>query len=293
MTYTMTHASQKADADFISHAMKAPMLTLSEERALITAWHNDRDESALHHLTTSHHRLVVSLAHKFRHYGLPVSDLIQEGMIGLLQAADRFDLTRDVRFSTYAIWWIRSSIQDYILRNWSIVRTGTTAAQKSLFFNLRRLRAKIEGTSGTSLSTDEKRDEIAKTLGVSIKEVEAMEQRMGSGDQSLNAVISDDGQDEWMALLPDQRPNPEEIITQTRDSKARSLWLADALARLPERERAIIRSRHLTQEVVTLEDLGKSLGISKERVRQLETRAMEKLKDHLVKRPDYSDLVVS
>ncbi len=291
MTYPNNNATHKADADFISHAMKAPMLTHDEERALIAAWHDRGDKSALHRLTTAHHRLAVSLAHKFRHYGLPISDLIHEGVIGLLQAADRFDVTRDVRFSTYAIWWIRSSIQDYILRNWSIVRTGTTAAQKSLFFNLRRLRAKIEGTSGTSLSTDEKRDEIAKTLGVSIKDVEAMEQRMGSGDQSLNAVINDDGQDEWMALLPDQRPNPEEIITQTRDSKTRSAWLADALARLPERERAIIQSRHLTQEVVTLEDLGKSLGISKERVRQLETRAMERLKDHLVKRESFADLI--
>jgi RNA polymerase sigma-32 factor len=291
MTYPNNNATHKANADFISHAMKAPMLTHNEERALIAAWHDRRDESALHRLTTAHHRLAVSLAHKFRHYGLPVSDLIQEGVIGLLQAADRFDLARDVRFSTYAIWWIRSAIQDYILRNWSIVRTGTTAAQKSLFFNLRRLRAKIEGTSGTSLSMDEKRDEIAKTLGVSTKDVEAMEQRMGFGDQSLNAVISDDGQDEWIALLPDQRPNPEEIITQTRDSKTRSAWLSDALVRLPDRERAIIRSRHLTQEVVTLEDLGKSLGISKERVRQLETRAMERLKDHLIKRENFTDLI--
>jgi RNA polymerase sigma-32 factor len=169
-------------------------------------------------------------------------------------------------------------MQDYILRNWSIVRTGTTAAQKSLFFNLRRLRAKIERTQGTEGLGPEGRQKIATELKVSLKDVEDMEGRLSGGDNSLNATVGEDGEEEWQNFLADDRPNPEEIVMGMRDAKTRSQWLEDALGTLSDREAKIIRDRHLQYETVTLEDLGKELGVSKERVRQLEARAMEKLK---------------
>ena len=198
-----------------------------------------------------------------------------------MQAANRFDPERDVRFSTYATWWIRAAMQDYILRNWSIVRTGTTAAQKSLFFNLRRLRAKIESKKEREgLSPDDK-NKIAKKLKVKVKDVEAMEGRLSGIDQSLNATIGEDGSDDWQSLLSDDGPNPEDVVIGMKDAQTRSQWLNDALGDLSDRERMIIRERHLGDEVVTLEELGKELGVSKERVRQLEARAMDKLKSSL------------
>jgi len=221
------------------------------------------------------------MATKFRNYGLPVGDLIQEGNVGLMQAAARFDPARELRFSTYATWWIRAAIQDYVLRNWSIVRTGTTAAQKSLFFNLRRLRAQIEGKQEHEGLGDKGRKKIAETLKVKVSEVESMEQRLFTGDQSLNTPMGEDGNDEWQSLLPDNRPNPEEIVVGMKDKQTRSQWLQDALGGLDDRERKIISERHLTYEVVTLETLGKQLGVSKERVRQLEARAMEKMRSSL------------
>ncbi len=221
---------------------------------------------------------MIAIASRFRNYGLPVGDLIQEGNIGLMQAASRFDPGRDVRFSTYASWWIRSSIQDYVLRNWSIVRTGTTAAQKSLFFNMRRLRANIERSSEREGLDDEGRRKIAGELNVRVQDVEEMEGRLSGADQSLNATIGEDGDNDWQSFLSDDRPNPEEIVQGTKDAQSRSLWLNEALRGLSDREQTIIRERHLGQETVTLEDLGKELGVSKERVRQIEQRAMEKLK---------------
>lgn len=291
----MTHIDDSQTRTFntnrIRGAMKARMLSREEENALARAWLDHKDEKALHTLITTHERLAVSVASKFRAYGLPLGDLIQEGTIGLLEAANRFDPNRDIRFSTYAVWWIRATIQDYILRNWSIVRTGTTAAQKSLFFNLRRLRARIEGEQGPNSSADETRKRIAANLHVPLKDVEEMEQRLNGGDASLNATIGAEGEDEWLALLPDQRPNPEDIVVGMRDAKTRSRWLAEALGELSERERTIITRRHLASKAVTLEDLGITLGVSKERVRQLETRAMEKLKTHLTAHvPERADL---
>jgi RNA polymerase sigma-32 factor len=228
-------------------------------------------------------RLVVAMASKFRNYGLPLGDLIQEGNIGLMEAAKRFEPERELRFSTYATWWIRSSMQDYVLRNWSIVRTGTTAAHKSLFFNLRRLRAKIESHNEHEGLGEEGRAKIARELNVTIKDVEAMEARLGGGDQSLNARIGEDGEEEWQNFLADDRPNPEDVVIGMRDASTRSKWLADALNELSDREQTIIRERHLRHENVTLEDLGKELGVSKERVRQLEQRAMSKLRDSIGK----------
>ena len=273
--------TQKANLDYIRTSMNEPLLEREYESQLAKRWKYQQDEKAMHELVRAYARLVIAAASKFKHYGLPIGDLIQEGNIGLMQAANRFEPEREVRFSTYAAWWIRASIQDYILRNWSIVRTGTTAAQKSLFFNLRRLRAKIDGAAAENGLTAEGRDKISKILGVKLKEVEDMEARMSGGDQSLNARLSEDGDDEFQSFLPDNRPNPEDIVIGIKDSSTRSKWLNSALKTLSDREQRIIRERHLQYETVTLEDLGKKLGVSKERVRQLEARAMEKLKQNL------------
>ncbi len=278
MAHIDDQTTQKANLSYIRNSMAEPLLEKEHELDLARRWRDKGDEKALHELVRSYTRLVVSAAAKFRNYGLPMGDLIQEGNIGLMQAANRFEPERELRFSTYANWWIRSAMQDYILRNWSIVRTGTTAAQKSLFFNLRRLRAKIERDNGTEGLNDAGRMKIATELQVNLKDVEEMEGRLSGADNSLNATVSDDGEEEWQNFLKDDRPNPEEIVTQMKDAKTRSKWLEDALSTLSDREQKIIRDRHLQYETVTLEDLGKELGVSKERVRQLEARAMEKLK---------------
>ncbi|HZS82424.1 MAG TPA: RNA polymerase factor sigma-32 [Stellaceae bacterium] len=269
--------TQKANLSFIKTSMKQPLLLRDHEFELARQWREDGDVAALHELVRSYTRLVVATAARFRNYGLPMGDLVQEGNVGLMQAASRFEPDREVRFSTYAAWWIRSAMQDYILRNWSIVRTGTTAAQKSLFFNLRRLRAKIEDASGRGL-THEGRQTIARELKVEIGEVEAMETRLGAVDQSLNAPISDSGEDDWQDFLSDGRPSPEDVVIGLRDSETRSRWLAEALRELSPRERTIIAQRRLREEGATLEELGRALGVSKERVRQLEHRALLKLR---------------
>ena len=273
--------TQKANLGYIRTAMDQPLLEKDHELDLARRWREHGDEKALHELVRSYTRLVIAMASKFRNYGLPMGDLVQEGNIGLMQAAARFDPARELRFSTYATWWIRASIQDYVLRNWSIVRTGTTAAQKSLFFNLRRLRAKIERVKEQEGLDDKDRKAIAKKLNVKVKEVTAMESRLSGADQSLNVRIGENGEDEWQSLLADDRPNPEDIVIGMKDAQTRSAWLRTALGALDSREQKIIRDRHLTDETVTLEDLGKELGISKERVRQLESRAMDKLRHEL------------
>ena len=278
MTHIDDPQTQKANKDYIRNAMNEPLLEKEHELDLARRWRDKRDERALHELTRSYIRLVVSIAAKFRNYGLPMGDLIQEGNIGLMMAAERFDPDRELRFSTYASWWIKSCIQDYVLRNWSIVRTGTTAAQKSLFFNFRRLRSKLESKNESEGLSDSDRAEIANDLNVKVKDVEAMEGRLSGGDSSLNAVMSEDGETDWQSMLKDDGPSPEDVAIMTKDAKTRSEWLEKALGALPEREQKIIRERHLRYETVTLEDLGKSLGISKERVRQLEARAMDRLK---------------
>jgi RNA polymerase sigma-32 factor len=281
MAYTDDQSTQKANLGYIRSSMSEPMLEREHEFDLATRWREKGDERALHELVRSYTRLVIATAARFKNYGLPMGDLIQEGNLGLMQAANRFEPERDVRFSTYATWWIRASIQDYILRNWSIVRTGTTAAQKSLFFNMRRLRARIDGAATETGLTSEGRIKIAKELGVRVKDVEDMEGRMSKGDQSLNAMISAEGEEEIGSFLADTRPNPEEVVTEMKDAQARSKWLNDALKKLSDREQHIIRERHMQFETVTLEDLGKKLGVSKERVRQIEARAMEKLRGTL------------
>jgi RNA polymerase sigma-32 factor len=235
-------------------------------------------------------RLVISTATRFRNYGLPMSDLMQEGAVGLMQAAARFEPEREVRFSTYAAWWIRSAMQDYILRNWSVVRTGTTAAQKALFFNLRRLRARLEDGGGTL--DDRGRALIAEELSVNVTEVEAMEMRLSSADQSLNAPIGTEGEDQWQDFMADDRPTPEQSVTLARDGRTRSIWLAQALGELSAREQIIIKERRLSDDGRTLEQLGQKLGISKERVRQIEHRALEKLRSSVLQRSEERRRVV-
>jgi RNA polymerase sigma-32 factor len=280
--------TQRANLTFIKASMREPLLSRDHEFELARSWREDGKEDALHELVRAYTRLVVSTASRFRNYGLPMGDLVQEGNVGLMQAAARFEPDREVRFSTYAAWWIRSAMQDYILRNWSIVRTGTTAAQKSLFFNLRRLRAKIEDASSNGALTQAGRHKIATELNVDVQEVEAMEMRLSGADQSLNAPISDSGEDDWQDFLADQRPSPEDVVIGMRDSTTRSKWLAEALGELSPRERTIIAQRRLRDDGATLEELGKELGVSKERVRQLEHRAMLKLKESMMRRVEVS-----
>lgn len=283
--------TKRANLRYFKAVMNAPMLERETEFQLARQWRDDGDEDALHQLVQAYARLVVSAASKFRNYGLPIGDLVQEGNIGLMQAAARFDPERDVRFSTYATWWIRSAMQDYILRNWSIVRTGTTAAQKSLFFNFRRLRAKIEQPSAPLL-TDANRLHIAEELNVPVKDVESMEQRLSASDKSLNAPVSEDGGD-WQEFLPDTRPTPESTTVTIKSMETRSKWLEEAVETLPPREQLIIRRRRLRDNGDTLEELGRQLGVSKERVRQLENRALGKIRDVLApKISQLSDLLV-
>lgn len=281
----MANTGQSAgnpDRSFVRKAMKAPMLEAEHERDLARRWRENNDERALHELTTAYMRLVISMASKFRHYGLPLADLVQEGNVGLMQAAARFEPSREVRFSTYASWWIRSSIQDYVLRNWSIVRTGTTAAQKSLFFNLRRLRAKIDDT-GDAVMTAANKKWVSEHLGVPERDVESMASRLSGSDRSLNAPLAVDGDAQWQDLLPDESATPDQIVMEEHDNAKRKEWIAEALQVLNERETLIISERRLTDDSVTLEVLGKRLGISKERVRQIEHQALNKLKKTLTK----------
>jgi len=278
-------ARRSADPDrrFLRRAMDEKLLERDEEQELARRWKDQRDEAALHNLTQAYMRLVISVASRFRKYGLPFADLVQEGNVGLMEAAARFEPDRDVRFSTYAAWWIRSSIQDYVLRNWSIVRTGTTSAQKTLFFNLRRVRAMIDDV-GTTMSP-EQRAKIATLLRVKESDVEAMSSRLAASDRSLNAPMGEDGDATWMDFLPDEQPAPEDDVMLRHDSAKRVGWVRDAMQVLTEREQLIIRERKLNDdEVVTLEALGDRLGISKERVRQIEHQALGKLSKALKSR---------
>lgn len=268
---------------FVRAAMRAPYLKRDEERDLAERWRDKHDQQALNRITLSHMRLVIAMATKFRHFGLPVSDLVQEGHVGLLEAAARFEPERGVRFSTYATWWIRASMQDFILRNWSIVRGGTSSSQKALFFNLRRLRARL--ANGTeSLSGDALYKEVSAALGVPEADVAMMDSRLSAPDSSLNAPLADEsGSAERQDFLVDGEPLPDEVVGELIDLERRACWLNSALSALNDRELRIIKQRRLREEGATLEELGLALGISKERVRQIEARAMEKLKAALIR----------
>ena len=280
MTQFSANETRQSDNSYIRYTMQQPLLEREHEVELATKWRDEGDDRAMHELVMAYARIVVSAAARYRYYGLSNGDLIQEGNIGLMQAAKRFDPDRGVRFSTYAAWWIRASIQDHILRNWSIVRTGTTAAHKSLFFKLRRLRARIGEADGGPLS-HEGRQKIAETIGVSVADVTVMEQRLSGADGSLNAAVSQESESEAQDFLADDRPNPEQVVIELHDGEVLSRWLNDALSELSQRERLIIMKRRLQDEGATLEQLGGVLGVSKERVRQLEHRALKKLRKSL------------
>lgn len=278
------------------NAMKAELLDAETELQLAYAWRDQRDEKALHRLITAYMRLAISMAAKFRRYGAPMNDLIQEASLGLMKAADKFDPDRGVRFSTYAVWWIKASIQDYVMRNWSMVRTGSTSQQKALFFNMRRVQAQIEreaAANGKELDSHQLRQMIASEVGVPLRDVEAMEGRLSGSDYSLNARQStdEDGR-EWIDALEDDRPHAEEVVTATYDHKQLRNWLNSALNGLNEREKFIVHARRLREDPRTLKSLGDELGLSKERVRQIEANALEKLRNVLKSEsPQVQDLL--
>lgn len=273
----------RMDPNLLRYAMKLPTLSAAEEGELTRAWISARDERALRKLVSAHLRMVISQATRYRSYGLPFPDLVQEGAVGLMQAAERFDPAREVRFSTYAVWWIRAAIQDYVLRNWSVVRIGTTHVEKRLFFNLRRLRAKIAQSGPSALDTDQSAA-LARELDVSIGAIESIEARLSSRDRSINEPFGEGSDSEWQDLIADERATPEEQTIENCDARTRSRRLAAALQQLPSREETIIRRRHLVENGATLEDLSHDLGVSKERVRQLEKRALGRLQTILTQR---------
>jgi RNA polymerase sigma-32 factor len=262
--------------------MKAELLDAETERRLAYAWRDDRDVESLHRLINAYMRLAISMAAKFKRYGAPMNDLIQEAGLGLMKAADKFDPDRGVRFSTYAVWWIKASIQDYVMRNWSMVRTGSTSSQKSLFFNMRRVQAQLERearSSGIRLDQHQLHQKIATEVGVPLRDVEMMEGRLSGADFSLNAVQSaDEAGREWIDALEDAATQAEELVQERHDRRQLRKWLVTALQSLNDRERFIITERKLRERPRTLESLGTELGLSKERVRQLEAGAFQKMR---------------
>lgn len=273
------------DRTMSRQAMKAELLDAETELALAYAWRDHRDEAALHRLITAYMRLAISMASKFRRYGAPMNDLIQEAGVGLMKAADKFDPDRGVRFSTYAVWWIKASIQDYVMRNWSLVRTGSTSSQKTLFFNMRRVQARLERDAmarGEALDPHQLREQIAREVGVPLQDVEMMEGRLSGSDYSLNATqASDDEGREWIDVLEDDSIQASVRIEQRHDAEKLREWLLTALQGLNDRERFIVRERKLREVPRTLESLGDELGLSKERVRQLEAAAFAKMRKSL------------
>ena len=255
-----------------------PILDKEEEQMLALRWRDKGDASAAHMLVTSHLRLVAKLAMKYRGYGLPLADLVSEGNIGLMKAVRKFDPDLGFRLSTYAMWWIKAAITEYILKSWSMVKLGTVASQKKLFFSLRKLKSRLNILDGSELTLDQAK-RISKAAGVSTDEVVNMNRRLASRDLSLNAPMSsdEDGGIEFQDALIDERANPERMVAEREEFGHRSALLRDAVQTLPERERRIFTERQLQDDPVTLEELGQAYGISRERVRQLEARALYKV----------------
>jgi RNA polymerase sigma-32 factor len=263
-------------ARYLEEIRRFPMLEPNEEFMLAKRWQEHADQEAAHKLVTSHLRLVARIAMGYRGYGLPIGEVISEGNVGLMQAVKRFEPDRGFRLATYAMWWIRASIQEYILRSWSLVKMGTTAAQKKLFFNLRRVKGQIQALEDGDLRPDQVKL-IAKRLGVAEEDVVSMNRRL-SGDTSLNAPLRADADSgEWQDWLVDEDPNQEEQLAESEELSHRRGYLANALGTLNERERRIFEARRLTDEPATLEDLSAEFGVSRERIRQIEVRAFEKV----------------
>ncbi len=280
----MSTTFQNGEGSVARIAMAAELLDADTELKLARAWRDEGCEQSLHRLVSAYMRLAISMAAKYRRYGAPMSDLTQEASVGLMKAASKFDPDRGVRFSTYAVWWIKASIQDYVMRNWSLVRTGSTSSQKALFFNMRRVRARLEAklsAEGDTPTSDEIRREVAAELGVPLRDVEMMEARLSGSDFSLNAQQSGEEGREWVETLEDDGPGAEEEVTRTRDLGVARGWLQDAFGALTEREKMIIAARKLADQPETLESLGTKLKLSKERVRQLEAQALKKMRTRL------------
>ena len=263
--------------NLVDFSRKSKILEKEEEFYHIEKWQIDRNSKSLQIILNSYLRLAVSYAKKYTSYGLPLDDLIHEGVLGIMHALEKFDVSKDFRLSTYASWWIRASIQDYILKNWSVVKTGSTASQKALFFNLRKIKQKISDLSSEFMGQNEI-DTVSKMLNVKSLEVQNMESRLSGGDVYLNQKIDNESENDLMSLMQDDRPNPEEVVESTNDTKLKKQYIEQAILSLNERERTIIKLRKLKEKSITLDELGKTLKISKERVRQIETKALEKLK---------------
>src|SRR6476646_3223177 len=261
---------------YLAEIRKFPMLEPEREYMLAKCWREHDDRDAAHRLVTSHLRLVAKIAMGYRGYGLPISEVVSEGTVGLMQTVKRFEPEKGFRLATYAMWWIKASIQEYILRSWSLVKMGTTANQKKLFFNLRKAKSKISALDEGDLRPDQVQI-IAKRLGVTEQDVVDMNRRLG-GDSSLNAPIRDDGESgEWQDWLVDDAPSQERILAESEESDNRHTALVSALDVLNERERRIFEARRLAEDPITLEELASEFGVSRERVRQIEVRAFEKV----------------
>ena len=263
-------------ARYLEEIRRFPMLSKDEEFMLAHRWREHGDTEAAHRLVTSHLRLVAKIAMGYRGYGLPVSELVSEGNVGMMQAVKRFDPDRGFRLATYAMWWIRASIQEYILHSWSLVKMGTTAAQKKLFFNLRKLKGQLQAIDDGDLP-DETVSEIARRLDVPAEEVVSMNRRMTGGDRSLNAPLRADGDSEWIDWLASGEDDQEEAIADAEEHDHRRDMLVRAMDCLNDRERHIFTERRLQDEPRTLEELSGVYGVSRERVRQIEVRAFEKV----------------
>ncbi|KON64133.1 RNA polymerase sigma factor RpoH [Komagataeibacter europaeus] len=261
---------------YLRDIRKFPMLSPEEELRLSRRWKDKGDTEAAHKLVTSHLRLVAKIAMGYRGYGLPVGELISEGNIGMMQAVRRFDPDRGFRLATYAMWWIRAAIQEYILHSWSLVKIGTTAAQKKLFFNLRRLKGQMQAIDDGDLQPEQV-NKIAQSLGVPEQDVVNMNRRLAAPDHSLNAPLRMDGEGEWQDWLVDDNDNQEETLAQSEEYSGRQALLANAMKSLNDRERNILTERRLKDEPATLEELSHVYNISRERVRQIEVRAFEKV----------------
>ncbi|MCA3255780.1 MAG: RNA polymerase sigma factor RpoH [Alphaproteobacteria bacterium] len=278
---------------YLAEIRKFPLLKPEEEYMLAKRWEEHQDPEAAHKLVTSHLRLVAKIAMGYRGYGLPVSELIAEGNIGLMQGVKKFEAEKGFRLATYAMWWIRASIQEFILRSWSLVKIGTTAAQKKLFFNLRRMKGRINALEEGDLRPEDVK-QIATTLKVSEDDVISMNRRMAmGGDTSLNLRMSEDGEGEWQDWLTDEGPLQDQIVAERQESDVRHQLLVEAMEDLNERERHILTERRLAEDPRTLEELSQEYGISRERVRQIEVRAFEKLQRGIRKRASEARLLES
>ena len=271
----------KLSNNLVEYSRRSKVLEKDEEYKLIGIWQKNKDQNALQKILNAYMRMAVSYAKKYQNYGIPLDDLIHEGILGIMHALEKFDISKDFRLSTYASWWIRASIQDYILKNWSVVKTGSTASQKQLFFNLKKIKQQILDVSGEYLGQKEI-DEISKMLKVRPLEIQNMESRLSGGDLFLNQTIGDEDSNDLMTLLPDERLNPEEVTEIYNDNKVKFSWLKKSIDTLSNREKIIIKSRKLKDKAITLDELGQQLKISKERVRQIETAALTKIKKALL-----------